>query len=175
MTTPISVKDKELRLDLIEFMILLKLKKKEYELKELTESIRKELGDVLKIQEEDIFQRLEVLRLNGFVNIEKRGLISKKNYFSLTDKGESKLREDVKLFEKEVVMFNRVYSTIFNLIGSTFPKMIEDTKRMVQNAVFSMSEMIKSATKPIQDAFFNTINQIAKSKEKAAEQEEQEG
>ena len=173
MEPPFPVKDKELRLDPIEFVILLKLRDQEYELKQLTESIKKEFGGMLEITEEDIFKRLENLRVNGFVSLEKRGVIGKKNYFKLTDAGEKKLKEDIKLFQQEIVIFNKIYSTILKLVSASFPKTVEDISKALQNSIMSFSDVIKTATEPLQDAFFGTLNQILKAGRREEEKENQ--
>ncbi|MGQ4834369.1 MAG: hypothetical protein ACP6IS_10810 [Candidatus Asgardarchaeia archaeon] len=172
MQPPFPLKHPELRLDPIEFLILLKLKTKDYELKELTENIKRDFAGMMEFTKEDIFTRLENLRKNGFVSMETKGLISKKNIFKLTIKGEEKLREEIKYFEQDILMFNRFYSIVLGLLSSSFPKMMDDIKRIIEGSVASLNQTIESLTKPLRDTLLNMLNQVLNQAKSSNEESE---
>ena len=158
MEAPIPRKHPELRLDPIEFLILLKLKSRSYELKELTESIKKDFAGTLEITDEEIFKKLENLRNNEFVSLSTKGLISKKNYFSLTQKGEAKLKEEIKYFEQDIKIFNKFYSVVLGLMNQNFPKMVEEIRKMMEYSVASIQQTLDTLTKPVRDSILSILN-----------------
>ena len=172
METPIPQKHPELRLDPIEFLILLKQKSKSYELKELTESIKKDFAGTLELANDELFKRLENLRTNGFISLETKGLISKKNYFSLTAKGESKLKEEIKYFEQDIRIFNRFYSVVLGLMNQNFPKMVEDIRRMMEYSVSSIQQTLNNLTKPVRESVITVLSTLLKEKQPVSSQKD---
>ncbi|MCD6484271.1 MAG: hypothetical protein J7L47_04070 [Candidatus Odinarchaeota archaeon] len=164
MEIPIPRKHPELRLDPIEFLILLKLKSKSYELKELTESIKKDFEGTLELTNDEVFKRLENLRTNGFVSLEAKGLLSKKNYFLLTEKGENKLKEEIKYFEQDIKIFNKFYSVVLGLMNQNFPKMVEEIRKMMEYSVSSIQQTLNNLTKPVRDSIINVLSTLLKEK-----------
>ena len=174
METPIPRKHPELRLDSIEFLILLKLKSKSYELKELSESIKKDFGGTLELTNEEIFKRLENLRTNGFISLETRGLISKKNYFSLTEEGEQKLKEEIKYFEQDIKVFNKFYSVALGLMNQNFPKMVEEIRKMMEYSVSSIQQTLNNMTQPVRDSIINILNTLLQGPQVPTKQDKKE-
>jgi len=172
MKPPFPIKHPELRLDPIEFLILLKLKSKDYELKELTKSIQKEFAGLMDITDEDIFKRLENLRANQFIEMETKGLIAKKNVFKLTIKGEEKLREEIDYFKQDILIFNKFYSIVLGLLGTSFPRMVDDVRKIIEGSLNNIQQTVSSLSKPVRDAILNMLSEIIKkSKSSSAENE----